>query len=90
MLLLELLIVVTVVEVLVGGSRVLVAGMIEVVGAERLGIAEGAGGDAATGRRLVTRAAATPTITPRISVMITIGSSGRLAFHHGRPGVPLR
>jgi hypothetical protein len=85
LLLLELLMVV---EVLVGGSRVLVGGTLEAVGAGRL-VGE-AGGDAAAGRRLVTRAAATPTITPRISVMTTIGTSGRLALHHGRPGVPLR
>jgi hypothetical protein len=79
----------TVVERLGGGSRVLVGGM-EVVSAGRLGVVGVAGVDAATGRRLVTRAAATPTATPHSTAMTMIGSSDRPALHRGRPGLARR
>jgi hypothetical protein len=86
-LLLEL---VTIVERLVGGSRVVVGGMIAVVGARRLGVVEVAGVGAATGRRLVTRAAATPTATPHSTAMTMSGSSDRPALHPDRLELPRR
>jgi hypothetical protein len=46
-------VVLTVVEVLVGGSKVVVVGMTEVLDAVRLGCVGAAVSEAATGRRLV-------------------------------------
>jgi hypothetical protein len=78
-----------VVEVLASEVSVLVGGRFEVAVAGRL-VVIGMVGEAAAGRRLVMRAAATPTTVPKISAARMMESSGRLARHHGRLDLPGR